>query len=57
MSNSRAGKNNTSKYEAAAGIGGGTLLVLLAKNLPDNNVLKSSLILVAPTISIVLSNF
>lgn len=58
MSNLGAKKNNTFKYEApVAGASGGTLLVLLANNLPDNYPYKSWLILIAPTISVVLSAF
>jgi hypothetical protein len=40
-----------------AGAGGGTLLVLLASNLPDTYPLKSWLVIIAPSVSIVLSLF
>lgn len=40
-----------------AGAGGGTLLVLLANNLPDNYPLKSWLVIIAPSVSIALSVF
>jgi len=39
----------------AAGVGGGTLLILLVRNLPDDNVWKSWLLILAPTLSIGLS--
>lgn len=58
MSNLGVKKNSTFKYEApVAGASGGTLLVLLANNLPDNYAYKSWLILIAPTISVALSAF
>jgi len=41
----------------ASGAGGGTLLILLANNLPDNDVLKTWLVLIAPTTSVVISSF
>jgi len=37
-----------------AGAGGGTLIILFAKNLPDSNPAKSWLILAAPTISVII---
>jgi hypothetical protein len=40
-----------------AGAGGGTLLVLLANNLPDSYPLKSWLVIIAPSVSIILSLF
>lgn len=41
------------KFEAgAAGAGGGTLLVLLANNLPNNNVWKPWLVIIAPTATV-----
>jgi len=47
--------NSTSA--SIAGAGGGTLLVLLASNLPDTYPLKSWLVIIAPSVSIVLSVF
>lgn len=47
--------NSTSA--SIAGAGGGTLLVLLANNLPDTYPLKSWLVILAPSVSIVLSLF
>lgn len=47
----------TSTSASIAGAGGGTLLVLLANNLPDTYPLKSWLVIVAPSVSIVLSLF
>ena len=47
--------NSTSA--SIAGAGGGTLLVLLASNLPDTYPLKSWLVIIAPSVSIVLSLF
>lgn len=48
--------NSTSNYPAhAVGIGGGTLLVLLANNLPDNYIYKSWFMIIAPTCSIFIS--
>lgn len=40
-----------------AGASGGTLLVLLANNLPESYPLKSWLVIIAPSVSIVLSLF
>lgn len=40
-----------------AGAGGGTLLVLLANNLPESYTFKSWLVIIAPSVSIVLSFF
>ncbi len=37
------------------GAGGGTLLVLLANNIPDDNPWKSWLVIIAPTASVVLA--
>lgn len=39
----------------AAGAGSGTLLILLANNLPDKNPWKSWLVLLAPTLSVGIS--
>ena len=47
----------TSTSASIAGAGGGTLLVLLANNLPDSYFLKSWLVIIAPSVSIVLSLF
>ena len=47
----------TSTSASIAGAGGGTLLVLLANNLPDTYALKSWLVIIAPSVSIVLSLF
>jgi len=47
----------TSTSASIAGAGGGTLLVLLANNLPDTYPLKSWLVIIAPSVSIVLSLF
>ncbi|MVT11022.1 hypothetical protein [Chitinophaga tropicalis] len=47
--------NSTSA--SIAGAGGGTLLVLLANNLPDSYPLKSWMVIIAPSVSIVLSLF
>ncbi|TWW01315.1 hypothetical protein [Chitinophaga pinensis] len=47
----------SSTSASIAGAGGGTLLVLLASNLPDTYPLKSWLVIIAPSISIVLSVF
>ena len=47
----------TSTSASIAGAGGGTLLVLLANNLPDTYPLKSWLVILAPSVSIVLSLF
>ena len=47
--------NNTSA--SIAGASGGTLLVLLANNLPESYPLKSWLVIIAPSVSIVLSLF
>ncbi|QHS62411.1 hypothetical protein [Chitinophaga agri] len=47
--------NSTSA--SIAGAGGGTLLVLLASNLPETYPLKSWLVIIAPSVSIVLSLF
>jgi len=47
--------NSTSA--SIAGAGGGTLLVLLANNLPESYALKSWLVIIAPSVSIVLSMF
>jgi hypothetical protein len=47
----------TSTSASIAGAGGGTLLVLLANNLPDTYPLKSWLVIIAPSVTIVLSLF
>lgn len=47
----------SSTSASIAGAGGGTLLVLLASNLPDTYPLKSWLVIIAPSVSIVLSVF
>lgn len=47
----------TSTSASIAGAGGGTLLVLLANNLPDTYPFKSWLVIIAPSVSIVLSVF
>ena len=46
-------KQNVDSY--IAGAGGGTLLVLLASNLPDSNTLKSWLIIIAPAVTVLVS--
>lgn len=49
-------KRPDSKFGAgAAGAGGGTLLVLLARNLPDSHPWKSWLIIIAPSTTVFLS--
>ncbi|SEW19065.1 hypothetical protein SAMN05428988_2935 [Chitinophaga sp. YR573] len=48
--------NNTTSA-SIAGASGGTLLVLLANNLPESYPLKSWLVIIAPSVSIVLSLF
>lgn len=47
----------SSTSASIAGAGGGTLLVLLANNLPEAYALKSWLVIIAPSVSIVLSLF
>jgi hypothetical protein len=39
----------------AAGAGGGTVFLLLAKNLPETNPWKSWLVIIAPTLAVALS--
>jgi hypothetical protein len=47
---------NSSKASAGlAGVGGGTLLVLLARQLPDSNPYKAWALLLAPSLSVTLS--
>ena len=48
-------KNEAKVGAGAAGAGGGTLLVLLARNLPDDNPWKSWLVLLAPAVTVFLS--
>lgn len=50
-------RNNSNLQSGVAGAGSGTLLLLLAKNIPDNYPIKSWLILIAPTVSIILAWF
>ena len=50
-------QNNSNLQAGVAGAGGGTLLVLLANNLPDSNIYKSWLIITAPTVAVGLSAF
>jgi hypothetical protein len=52
---SDGGPRKRSRAEAgAAGVGGGTLLVLLANNMPNDSPLKSWLILIAPSAAVAL---
>ena len=60
MGRTRASERENSKTPSklpagAAGAGSGTLLVLLANNLPDGNRWKSWLVLLAPSASIAVS--
>ena len=48
-------KKSNKVSAGAAGIGGGTLLVLFANQLPEADPLKQWLLLVAPTVSITLT--
>lgn len=48
---------NTTTSASIAGASGGTLLVLLANNLSESYPLKSWLVIIAPSVSIVLSLF
>jgi len=41
---------------AAAGASGGTLLILLAQNLPESSELRSWLMIIAPSVSLLLSS-
>ncbi|MFI3219619.1 MAG: hypothetical protein QX189_10935 [Methylococcales bacterium] len=51
------GKNKSSSIAmGAAGAGGGTLLVLLANNLPDASLFKSWLVIIAPSASVFLGS-
>jgi len=53
-----AGNNKNIKIEAGlTGASAGTLLVVFANNLPDDNLLKPWLVLFAPSISIAISSF
>ena len=53
---SKSNKNeNTHLSAGAAGAGGGTLLVLLANNLPEASHLKSWLLILAPTVTVALT--
>src|SRR4051812_20958245 len=50
-------KNKRPKIGAgAAGVGGGTGLILLARNLPDASPWKSWLIIAAPTVTVLASS-
>ena len=49
-------KKESNVVGGAAGAGGGTLIVLLAQNLPESNPLKSWLIIIAPSFSVLLSS-
>jgi len=49
-------KSESNVIGGAAGAGGGTLLVLLAQNLPESSSWKSWLIIIAPSVSILLSS-
>jgi hypothetical protein len=57
MENIKTSKNNSKLSSNIAGAGGGTLLLLLAKNLPESNEYKSWLIIIAPTITVGLAAF
>ena len=47
-------KNNSTSN--IAGVGGGTLLLMLAKNIPEPSSVKSWLIIIAPTVSVCLAS-
>lgn len=54
--------NKTSKPSSnlkanVAGVGGGTVLCLLANNLSEDNIYKSWLLILAPTVAVALSVF
>jgi hypothetical protein len=51
----RPSKSTKSTLAGAAGVGGGTLLALLANNLPTSSPWRSWLVLIAPSASVGLS--
>ena len=55
MPRSRASKRASATSAGAAGASAGTLLVLLARNLPDSNPWKSWALVLAPSLSVFLS--
>jgi len=50
-------QNSSNLQAGVAGAGGGTLLLLLAENLPETSEYKSWIILIAPTLSVGLAAF
>lgn len=57
MDNKPISKTKSNFTADVAGAGGGTLLLLLAKNLPNTSEYKSWLIILAPTLAVCLSAF
>ena len=57
MGNKMTPRKTSSLEAGIAGAGGGTLLLLLANNLPDNNPYKSWLIIIAPSLTVGLTIF
>jgi hypothetical protein len=55
LSTDTAGRTQSTLPAGAAGAGGGTLLVLLANNLPATSLWKSWIVLIVPSASIAIS--
>ncbi|WP_448701828.1 hypothetical protein ACFGVR_06200 [Mucilaginibacter sp. AW1-3] len=57
MKTNNTSPNKSNLQAGVAGAGGGTLILLLAKNLPDTNEYKSWLLIIAPSVAVGLSAF
>lgn len=57
LTNSRKGMQKKHAYANTIGAGGGTLLLLMAENMPDTYWFKTYVVMATPTISVGFSNF